>query len=136
MLDDKTMCSAVARLVAAATSPSQVILFGSYARGTADEGSGLDLLVIEREILNKADDYMRLRDKLGRAGPGCRRGPATVSGVRVRSAERGTGPRPIPKRGMKARCCMTPFVDEAKRLLRIATRDYQTFTILNNYLWS
>jgi hypothetical protein len=31
MLDDKTIQSAVARLVAATTSPSQVILFGSYA---------------------------------------------------------------------------------------------------------
>lgn len=29
MLDDKTIQSAVARLVSAATSPSQVILFGS-----------------------------------------------------------------------------------------------------------
>ena len=57
MLDDKTIQSAVARLVAAATSLSQVILFGSYARGTADEGSDLDLLVIEREIPNKADEY-------------------------------------------------------------------------------
>jgi uncharacterized protein len=70
MLDDKTIQSAVARLVAAATSPSQVILFGSYARGTADEGSDLDLLVIEWEIPNKADEYMRLRDALGRLAPG------------------------------------------------------------------
>jgi HEPN domain-containing protein len=28
---------------------------------------------------------------------------------------------------------MTAFVDEAKRLLRIAARDYQTFTILRNH---
>ena len=70
MLDDKTIQSAVARLVVAATSPSQVILFGSYARGTADEGSDLDLLVIEREMPNKADEYMRLRDALGRLAPG------------------------------------------------------------------
>src|SRR5687767_14910660 len=37
------------------------------------------------------------------------------------------------KPGMKARCCMMPFIDEAKRLLRIAGRDYQTFTILRNH---
>jgi hypothetical protein len=37
MLDDRTIQSAVARLVAAAAFPSQVILFGSYARGTAIE---------------------------------------------------------------------------------------------------
>ncbi|MFH0342052.1 MAG: HEPN domain-containing protein [Chromatiales bacterium] len=34
---------------------------------------------------------------------------------------------------MKARYCMTPFTDEAKRLLRIAGRDYQAFTILRNH---
>lgn len=70
MLDDRTIQSAVARLVAAAAFPSQVILFGSYARGTAVEGSDIDLLVIEREIPNKADEYMRLRDALGRLAPG------------------------------------------------------------------
>ncbi|MGH6635429.1 MAG: nucleotidyltransferase domain-containing protein [Gammaproteobacteria bacterium] len=47
-----------------------MILFGSYARGTADEGSDLDLLVIEREIPDKADEYTRLRDALGRLAPG------------------------------------------------------------------
>ncbi|MGH8491417.1 MAG: nucleotidyltransferase domain-containing protein [Gammaproteobacteria bacterium] len=63
MLDDKTIQSAVARLVSAATSPSQVIPFGSYALGTADEGSDLDLPVIEREIPNKADEYTAPRLK-------------------------------------------------------------------------
>jgi hypothetical protein len=29
---------------------------------------------------------------------------------------------------------MTPFIDEAKYLLRIARRDYQTFTILRHRL--
>lgn len=70
MLDDRTIQSAVARLVAAATSPSQVILLGSYARGTADEGSDLDLLAIEQEIPHKADEYIRLRDALERVAPG------------------------------------------------------------------
>lgn len=28
---------------------------------------------------------------------------------------------------------MTPFIEEARRLLRIAGRDYQTFTILRNH---
>ncbi|MBA2592064.1 MAG: hypothetical protein H0U97_07320 [Gammaproteobacteria bacterium] len=67
MLDDKTSQSAVARLVGAATPPSHVILFGSYAQGPTDEGSNLDRLVIDREISNKADEYMGLRDALGSA---------------------------------------------------------------------
>ena len=45
MLDAEAIQSAVKRMVAAASGPSQVILFGSYARGTADEGSDLELLV-------------------------------------------------------------------------------------------
>jgi len=47
MLADETIRSAVDRLIAAASSPARVILFGSYARGTADEGSDLDLMVFE-----------------------------------------------------------------------------------------
>lgn len=70
MLDEETIQSAVARLVTAATSPSKVILFGSYARGMADGGSDLDLNVIEREIPDKADEYLRLRDAVGRLAPG------------------------------------------------------------------
>ena len=54
ILDDKTMQSAVARLVAAATSPSQVILFASYARGMANEGSE------QREIPNITQHATRL----------------------------------------------------------------------------
>lgn len=29
-----------------------------------------------------------------------------------------------------ARCCMTPYIEEAQRLLRLARRDYQTCAIL------
>jgi len=45
-----------------------VIVFGSYARGDADEHSDLDLLVIEREVREKADEYMRLHRAVGSIG--------------------------------------------------------------------
>lgn len=32
-----------------------------------------------------------------------------------------------------ARCCMTPFIEEAERLLRLARRDYQTCAILGSH---
>lgn len=32
-----------------------------------------------------------------------------------------------------ARCCMTPFIEEAQRLLRLARRDYQTCAILRSH---
>lgn len=70
MLDAEAIQSAVKRMVAAASGPSRVILFGSYARGTADEGSDLDLLVIERDIPDKASEYIRLRGAIGRIGTG------------------------------------------------------------------
>jgi predicted nucleotidyltransferase len=60
MIDMEAIRATAARLVAAATSPARVILFGSYARGTADEDSDLDLMVIEREVPDKAAEYMRL----------------------------------------------------------------------------
>ena len=70
MLDAETIQSAVNRMVAAASGPSRVILFGSYARGTADEGSDIDLMVVERELTDKAGEYLRLRGALGRVAPG------------------------------------------------------------------
>lgn len=46
-----------------------MILFGSYARETADEGSDLDLMVIEQEVADKTE-YLRLRKAIGRIGTG------------------------------------------------------------------
>ena len=61
---------AAARLVAGASSPARVILFGSYVRGDEDEGSDLDLMVVEREVPDRAAECMRLMDAVGRVAPG------------------------------------------------------------------
>lgn len=50
MLTDTAIREAARCVTAAAHAPVKVILFGSYARGDADEGSDLDLLLVEREI--------------------------------------------------------------------------------------
>ena len=39
-------------------------MFGSYARGDATEDSDLDLMVIEREVPNKFNEMVRLRQEL------------------------------------------------------------------------
>lgn len=70
MLDMQTIQAAAQRLATAARSPSQIILFGSYARGTSDKGSDLDLMIIEKELTDKASEYMRLMDAIGRVAPG------------------------------------------------------------------
>lgn len=61
MIAAETLRSVVDRLANAASSPARVILFGSYARGTATEDSDLDLMVIEKELPDKPAEYLRLR---------------------------------------------------------------------------
>lgn len=56
------------RIVEAAGSPARVILFGSAARGELTRDSDLDFLVIEREVENRVDEAVRLRDAVGRVG--------------------------------------------------------------------
>jgi predicted nucleotidyltransferase len=63
MISEKIIQQAVDRLVAA-SNPSKVILFGSYARGDATEDSDLDLMVIEPEVSDKCGEMVRLRQAL------------------------------------------------------------------------
>ena len=48
------------KLLVEACHPERIILFGSYARGTHDEGSDIDLMVIEKDVASKADEIVRL----------------------------------------------------------------------------
>jgi len=52
------------RILAETAHPSKVIVFGSYARGEAQDNSDLDLLVIERAVPNKREEMVRLRKAL------------------------------------------------------------------------
>ena len=54
---------AVNRLVAAA-HPLKVILFGSHARGEADDHSDVDLLIIEPTVSNRYEEMIRLNRAL------------------------------------------------------------------------
>jgi uncharacterized protein len=55
-------------LIDAASAPAKVILFGSHARGDADEGSDLDFLVIEPKVENRLAEEVRLRRALRGCG--------------------------------------------------------------------
>lgn len=70
MLDTQTIQAAAERIAAAASSPCRVILFGSYARDTADEGSDLDFMVVEQEVADKGTEYLCLRKAIGGVGTG------------------------------------------------------------------
>lgn len=51
-------------LAGAASAPAKVILFGSRARGDADDGSDFDFLVIEREVGDRLAEAVKLRRAL------------------------------------------------------------------------
>lgn len=59
----------VTKLVDAA-HPTKIILFGSYARGDMDEGSDIDIMVIEKRVENKGKEMVRLRNAIGNVGIG------------------------------------------------------------------
>jgi predicted nucleotidyltransferase len=63
MIDEATITEAGRRIAAAAPS-ARVILFGSHARAEADAQSDLDLLVIEPEVKNAAEEAVRLHRTL------------------------------------------------------------------------
>ena len=55
--------AAVKRLVAAA-QPSRIILFGSHARGDADDHSDVDLLVVQPAVNDRYEEMVRLNRAL------------------------------------------------------------------------
>lgn len=70
MLAEATLREAALHIAALAYKPLKVIVFGSYARGDADADSDLDLLVIEQEIPDYMQEYLRLHSALDQLGIG------------------------------------------------------------------
>ncbi|NUM48757.1 MAG: nucleotidyltransferase domain-containing protein [Anaerolineales bacterium] len=69
MLTQHTLQQIVDRIVAT-SKPQRVIVFGSYGRGNANEGSDLDLMVIKTKVANKYDEMIRLHEEVGKVGVG------------------------------------------------------------------
>jgi uncharacterized protein len=55
-----TIAQAV-KTLAADSLTQRIILFGSHARGDADAGSDIDLLVVEAEVADRGAEMVRLR---------------------------------------------------------------------------
>lgn len=71
MLTPSIIQEAAERIVTTAR-PDKIILFGSYARGDANEDSDLDLVVVESELAPECvvDEMVKLRMAVGRIGVG------------------------------------------------------------------
>ncbi|MFZ1463124.1 MAG: nucleotidyltransferase domain-containing protein [Anaerolineae bacterium] len=69
MVEEQTLRQVVARIVDAA-HPSRVILFGSYGRGDADEGSDVDLMVIKPTVDDRGEEMLGLYRTVGPIGVG------------------------------------------------------------------
>jgi predicted nucleotidyltransferase len=70
MLDLQAILDAARRAAEAASCPAEVLLFGSYARGDAETGSDLDLMVIEDQIDDKTAEYLKIHRAVGSMGVG------------------------------------------------------------------
>ncbi len=64
VLSAELISQAARRLADAATSPAQVFVFGSHARGDATADSDLDFLVVEQGVQPSAQEMVRLRAAL------------------------------------------------------------------------
>ena len=68
MLQSEKIRHAIDRIVCAASQPSKIILFGSYARGDAGEHSDLDIMVVEPVVADRVQEMQRLQDAIGWIG--------------------------------------------------------------------
>jgi predicted nucleotidyltransferase len=61
MVSQDQIAEAARTLAATASSPATVIVFGSHARGEAGANSDVDFLVIEDQVSDQIQEYVRLR---------------------------------------------------------------------------
>ncbi len=54
----------IAERIVATSHPQKIILFGSYAYGTSDEESDIDLLIVKPGIRSKTEEYTKIRKNL------------------------------------------------------------------------
>jgi predicted nucleotidyltransferase len=66
----QTVIERSVRRVVEAADPVKVILFGSHARGDAQEDSDIDFLVVERQVRDSTEESARLRRVIGAVGVG------------------------------------------------------------------
>ena len=61
---DQTLISEIVRRILSVAQPDKVILFGSAATGNMTRDSDIDLLIVEPQINDRRDEYVRIRRSL------------------------------------------------------------------------
>ena len=61
---DDAVIEEIVRRVLAVSRPERIILFGSAATGQMNRDSDVDLLVLEREVVDARTDIVRIREAL------------------------------------------------------------------------
>ena len=101
------------RILAEVAHPEKIVLFGSYARGEPSQDSDVDLLIIVREPVNKAQEMVRL----GLATPA---DPGRACSCAPRRTWCASGHGPVRCSTVpcgKERSCMTSRIDLARHFL-------------------
>ena len=65
---DDALIQEIVRRVLSVAQPDRIILFGSAATGQMTRDSDIDLLVVEPEIEDRDEEYVRIRRALGDMG--------------------------------------------------------------------
>ena len=61
---DDLLVDEIVRRVIAVASPDRIILFGSSATGRMNRDSDIDLLIMESNLENRREAYVRIREAL------------------------------------------------------------------------
>lgn len=63
---DEALIQEIVRRVLTVRKPDKIILFGSAATGRMTRDSDIDLLIVEPEIGDRCEEYVRVREAIGR----------------------------------------------------------------------
>ncbi len=61
---DRMLVDEIVRRIVEVAHPDRIVLFGSYARGDAQESSDIDLLVVIRELASRRQATLQIREVL------------------------------------------------------------------------
>ena len=65
---DESLLQEIVRRINSVATPDKVILFGSAAMDEMTPDSDIDLLIVEQEIVDHRDEYVRIRRAIGSMG--------------------------------------------------------------------